>query len=82
MERGCKKSPRPVEVRGQPVSLRPREFSLLLYFMKYPNVVMNADQICKHAWGIEYSQSVGRSIYELHQQIEVDSNKPCFINYE
>lgn len=70
---------RVVEVCGQPVNLRPREFSLLLYLMKHPNIVLTADQICKHAWGIEYTQSVGQSIYDLRQQIEMNPNKPCYI---
>lgn len=62
-----------------PVTLRPREFALLLYFMKHPNVVLTADQICKHAWRIEYTQPVGQSIYDLRQQIEANPNKPCYI---
>lgn len=70
---------RVVEVRGQPVNLRPREFSLLLYFMKHPNVVLTADQICKYAWGIEYTQPVGQSVYDLRQQIEANPNRPCYI---
>lgn len=72
-------SSRVVEVCGQPVTLRPREFALLLYFMKHPNVVLTADQICKHAWRIEYTQPVGQSIYDLRQQIEANPNKPCYI---
>ena len=70
---------RVVEVCGHPVNLRPREFSLLLYFMKHPNIVLTADQICKYAWGIEYTQPVGQSIYDLRQQIEANPNKPCYI---
>jgi len=70
---------RVVKVCGQPVTLRPREFSLLLYFMRHPNDVLTADQICKHAWGIEYTQPVGQSIYDLRQQIEPNPNKPCYI---
>lgn len=70
---------RVVEVCGQPVRLRPREFALLLYFTKHPDTVLTADQICKHAWGIEYTQPVGQSIYDLRQQIEANPNKPCYI---
>lgn len=33
---------RKVEVRGQSVSLRPREFSLLLYFMRNPDIVLTS----------------------------------------
>lgn len=31
-----------VEVRGKPVELRPREFSLLLYFMQNPNIILSS----------------------------------------
>lgn len=68
-----------MNVCGRSVNLRPREFSLLLYFMRNPNIVLTADQICEHAWGIEYAQPVGQSIYDLRQQIESNPNKPCYI---
>ena len=35
-----------VEVRGQKVNLKHREFSLLLYFMRNPNIVLSSEQIC------------------------------------
>ena len=35
---------RQVEVHGHLVSLRPREFSLLLYFMRNPRIVLTAEQ--------------------------------------
>ena len=47
-----------ITVCGQPVNLRHREFSLLLYFMRNPNIVLTAEQICEHAWGMEYTQPV------------------------
>lgn len=37
------------EVCGRSVNLRRREFSLLLYFMRNPNIVLTAGQICEHA---------------------------------
>lgn len=39
-------SRRIVKVCGHPVSLRPREFSLLLYFMRNQNIVLTPEQIC------------------------------------
>lgn len=59
-----------VEVCGKSVSLRPREFSLLLYFMHNHNIVLTANQICEHAWGMEYTQPVGQSVHELRKRIE------------
>lgn len=41
-----------VKVREQLVYLRPREFSLLLYFMRNPDIVLSSEQTCTHAWGM------------------------------
>ena len=70
---------RVAEVYGQPVALRRREFSLLLYFMQNHDVVLTPEQICEHAWRMEYTQSVGQSVHELRKQIEVTPNRPRHI---
>lgn len=67
------------EVCGRPVNLRHREFSLLLYFMRNPNIVLTAGQICEHAWGMEYTQPVDRAIHELRKQIEPDPACPRYV---
>lgn len=69
-----------VEVRGQIVNLRKREYSLLLYFMQHPNAVLTANQICENAWGMEYTQPVGKSVHELRRLIESNPSKPCYIH--
>ena len=70
-----------VEVRGQSVSLRPREFSLLLYFMQNPNIVLTAEQICEHAWEMEgsYNQGVSGPVALLRKAIEPDTANPRYI---
>lgn len=70
-----------VEVRGQPVNLRPREFSLLLYFMRNPNIVLTSEQICEYAWGMEgsYNQGVSHPVRLLRQAIEPDPLNPVYI---
>lgn len=67
------------EVRGQSISLRPREFALLLYFMRNQNIVLTPEQICEHAWGMDYTQSVCQSIYDLRKQIEPNMRQLCYI---
>ncbi len=67
------------KVCGQPVSLRHREFSLLLYFMRNPGIVLSAGQICENAWGMEYIQPIDRAIHELRKQIESNPRQPCYI---
>lgn len=68
-------------VRGQPVKLRPREFSLLLYFMRNPGIVLTAEQICEKAWGIDgaYDHGIAQPIRMLRQAIEPDPKKPFYI---
>ena len=34
------------------------------------DVVLTPEQICEHAWRMEYTQSVGQSVHELRKQIE------------
>ena len=70
-----------VEVRGQRVDLKRREFSLLLYFMRNPNIVLSSDQICEHAWGMTsgYDHGVAHPIYLLRKHIEPDPDSPTYI---
>lgn len=69
---------RTVEIQGQPVSLRPREFSLLLYFMRNPRIVLTSEQICEHAWEIEgsYNRGVSGPVALLRKAIEPDIANP------
>lgn len=67
------------KVCGRPVNLRHREFSLLLYFMRNPGIVLSAGQICENAWGMEYTQPIDRAIHELRRQIETNPRQPCYI---
>lgn len=72
---------RVVEIHGKSVTLRPREFSLLLYFMRNPNIVLTSEQICEHAWGMEgsYNQGVSHPVRLLRQAIEPDPLHPIYI---
>lgn len=72
---------RTVLVRNEPVELRPREFSLLLYFMQNPGIVLTAEQICDHAWGMEgsYGQGVAHPVRLLRRAIEPCPDKPIYI---
>lgn len=72
---------RKVEVRGQPVNLRPREFSLLLYFMRNPKIVLTSEQICEHAWEMEgsYNRGVSGPVALLRRAIEPDIANPRYI---
>lgn len=70
-----------VWVCGKQVKLRPREFNLLLYFMRNPGIVLTADQICEHAWGVigNYNRGISHPIYLLRKAIEPDLTNPIYI---
>lgn len=72
---------RTVQVLERAVELRPREFSLLLYFMRNPGIVLNAEQICEHAWGMEggYNKGVSGPVALLRQTIELTPTQPIYI---
>lgn len=70
---------RQVWVRGQLVTLLPREFSLLLYFMRNPDIVLTQEQICEHAWKKDYVQDIAPAIHNLRQQIEDNPASPVYI---
>lgn len=71
-----------VEVQGHSIDLRPREFSLLLYYMRNPNVVLNSEQICEQAWGTEgtYGHGVAQPVRLLRLAIEPDPEAPIYIH--
>ena len=72
---------RVVEVRGQKVNLRPREFALLLYFMRNPQVTLTSEQICEHAWGLDsgYNRGISNPVRILRRAIEPDPENPVYI---
>ncbi len=72
---------RVAQVRGHPVELRPREFSLLLYFMRNPGIVLTSEQICTYAWGMEgsYNRGVSGPIAILRKAVEPDAAHPTYI---
>ncbi len=70
-----------VKVRGCSVQLRPREFDMLLYFMRNPHIILTDEQICTNAWGMEggYNRGVSQPIYLLRQAIEPEPENPIYI---
>ncbi len=72
---------RTVMVLNRLVRLRPREFDLLLYFMRNPHIILTSEQICEHAWGMEgsYNTGVSQPVRILRQAIEPDPKHPIYI---
>jgi len=70
-----------VKVQDRTVELRPREFNLLLYFMRNPHIILSTEQICEHAWGMEgsYNRGVSQPVRILRKAIEPDPDHPIYI---
>ena len=64
---------------GVPVSLRPKEFDLLFYLMKHPDVVHSRDALLRRVWGYDYpvsTRTVDVHVRWLRQKIERDPAQP------
>lgn len=46
-----------VFLNGKPVSLKPRDFSLLTFFARHPNRTFSRDQLLDRVWGWDYEGS-------------------------
>jgi len=69
-------------VDGRLVTLKPKEFDLLLYFMERPNLTITRDALLRHVWKYEHSvdtRTVDVHIRGLRQKVEADPSNPQLI---
>lgn len=67
---------------GQNISLTPKEFELLVYFIEREGRVLSRDAILNHVWGYDYASEtriVDIHISHLREKIELDPKKPRLI---
>jgi len=70
---------------GHFIKLTPTEFSLLRFFMQYPNQVLTHKRILKEVWGVGYqnqTQYLRTYINSLRKKIEIDTTRPVYIQTE
>jgi len=68
---------------GQPLTLTPTEFKLLLTLMRRAGDVVSPKELVKEVWGAQYANEIGhvrRYIWHLRQKIEPDPEKPRYIH--
>lgn len=74
---------REVEKSGRPLTLLPREFRLLEYFVEHRGEVVSRDQILDSVWGHSVmsplTRTVDMHIAKLRQKIENDASNPRWI---
>jgi two-component system phosphate regulon response regulator PhoB len=71
-----------VLVRGQEVSLSPKEFRLLELFLTYPRRVWSREQLLDQVWGVDFvgdSKTVDVHIRWLREKLEQDPSHPEYI---
>jgi two-component system KDP operon response regulator KdpE len=75
-------STRTVKVRNQIVHLTPKEYELLLYFLRNPGRVLTHRVLLGAIWGgqsVEQSEYLRVFIGQLRKKIELDPAKPQYI---
>lgn len=67
---------------GRALALRPREFALLVYFMRHPGQALTRGQILEDVWGITFmgeTRTVDVHVRWLREKIEEDPANPRLI---
>ena len=67
---------------GEPISLTPKEFELLLYLASKPGVPFSRSALLEHVWGYDvaaYENTVNSHVNRLRSKIEPDPAEPRFI---
>jgi DNA-binding response OmpR family regulator len=66
-------------VGGEPVHLKPKEFDVLVYFMRNPGRVFTREQLLNDIWGYEFAgdtRTVDVHVRWLRQKIEENPGEP------
>ena len=73
---------RQVFVDGQEISLKKREFDLLFFLAKHPNIVFSKDRLFESVWGLEAmsdTATVMVHINRIREKIEKNPGSPKYI---
>jgi len=71
-----------VFVRGEKISLSPKEFELLRFFLENPGKVFSREFLLDHVWGYDFAgdtRTVDVHVRYLRQKIETNPNQPQYI---
>ncbi len=68
---------------GEPLTLTPTEFKLLVTLMRHAGDVISPKDLVKEVWGAQYANEIGhvrRYVWHLRQKIEPDPENPRYIH--
>lgn len=71
-----------VYLDDKPLEFTPKEFELLVHFMKHPNRVFSRDQLLQAVWNYDFagdSRIVDVHVSHLRDKIEENTRKPRYI---
>ncbi len=67
-------------LRGEEIHLKPKEFDLLLFFVKHRGIALSRDKILEQVWGWDYgggTRTVDVHVRGLREKIEDDPRHPA-----
>jgi DNA-binding response OmpR family regulator len=73
---------RTVRLRDQFITLKPKEFDLLAYLMRHPEIVLSREALLREVWGYDYpvdTRTVDVHIRWLRQKLEAEPGNPHWI---
>ncbi|EOL44277.1 response regulator transcription factor [Enterococcus caccae] len=71
-----------VSVRGEKIELTPKEFELLVYFIKRKDRVIDRDTLLDRIWNYDFagqSRIVDVHVSHLRDKIEIDPKRPAYL---
>ena len=72
-----------VRLRGEAISLKPKEYQLLLLLASHPGVVFDRDTLLERVWRFEYpggaTRTVDVHVNWLRKKLEADPARPRYI---
>lgn len=71
-----------VSVRGKKIELTPKEFELLVYFIKRKDRVIDRDTLLDRIWNYDFSgqsRIVDVHVSHLRDKIEIDPKRPAYL---
>jgi DNA-binding response OmpR family regulator len=72
-----------VTLEGREVSLKPKEFDLLAFFMAHPGQVFGREQLLASVWGYDFagdSRTVDTHVKTLREKLDDDAEHPLWID--
>jgi two-component system alkaline phosphatase synthesis response regulator PhoP len=71
-----------VRLRDETIALKPKEFDLLAYLMRYPGIVLSREALLREVWGYDFpvdTRTVDVHVRWLRLKLETDPSRPRWV---